>query len=58
MVPPNAAGLTPLVASCFVFVAIVSLFFRILQSLQYGLEWNGLEWNHGVEWSGMDFSGV
>ena len=22
------------------------------------LEWNGLEWNHGVEWSGMDFSGV
>ena len=21
------------------------------------MEWNGLEWNHGVEWSGMDFSG-
>ena len=22
------------------------------------MEWNGLEWNHGVEWSGVDFSGV
>ena len=22
-----------------------------------GMGWNGLEWNHGVEWSGMDFSG-
>ena len=21
------------------------------------MEWTGLEWNHGVEWSGMDFSG-
>ena len=31
----------------FVFTA----FFKIL------MEWNGLEWNHGVEWSGMDFSG-
>ena len=22
------------------------------------MEWNGLEWNHGMEWSGMDLSGV
>ena len=22
------------------------------------MEWNGLEWNHGVEWSGVDLSGV
>ena len=23
-----------------------------------GLEWNGLEWNHEVEWSGVDFNGL
>ena len=48
-----------------VFEMLRRLTVRMLAQLQtlsmnwpITMEWNGLEWNHGVEWSGVDLSGV